>query len=458
MAKKGRPLHTEYPAVISKLDPLMIRVSETVLLVGSTSYTAKVKMGAMFNGFFVYVSGVGTPIFKEKVDITYYSTESDNNRSEGSNAWQHITAQARDWMDDLEESMQSEDAQKNIVDLLREMKYQEHYDETGGIIDEDYLAKYGANFEFVTNQPSYVSLILQQLEVLNEAINGTNGLNARISKIETKVGDIDNTLNQTIDPSIDAIKGSVDTSNTNLSNINGQLTTMNNTTLPTNVAQPIATAITNGLQSLVGKMNDVLDEVLLVKGYVSTDNGGTVTSIMDRANTILNDNSTGIPSVNNKLTDGSTGLSAIKNYVENRTSEIQSNGDIYTGVANIFSEIENNTYGLEAIKDAVGSSGGDVSTIAGKVNDLHRWIGTGTPNMRDMLDDVQEKVSTGSRNLYSIVCRNNDDNSLYDIICDPNTRAFNWDGSKGEYFAQTELSRRDLLDTNDNYRVKATTS
>lgn len=421
MAKQGRPLHTEYPSVISKLDPLMIRVSETVLLVGSASYTAKIKMGQLFNGFYVYVSSVGTPIFKEAVDITYHSTESDNNHGEGSDAWRYITTKARDWMDDLEESMQNEDAQKNIVDLLREMKYQEHYDETGQVIDRDYRTKYGDNFEFVENQPSYASLILEQLTVLNgkvdaldKAVRGDTdykGLNDRVSSIET-------TLTDTIDSSIDAIKGSIDNIDAQghkLDNIREQLVNLNKTTNGS-VAKLIADSITQGLTQLVGEINDLNTTAGVILDCVREEVSPNVyETIIARAGTILTDSSTGIPSINNKLTDVNTGLGAINTNVTNtntnvtnRTVTIQNDvgGTLYQNVSDIKSDTRNATYGLAAIKYAVGSSGGDVSSIAAAVGRVETKVNTMTPQVQTC---------------YEVVFSDSD--SLYGIICKPSTRA-----------------------------------
>ena len=119
----------EYPEIMSKMDPLIIRVSPTVLLVGATTYTAKVKLGYNFNGFMVYVSSVGIPIYKEEVDITGLNAEGTNNVGEGSDAYDYVKNKARDWMDTLEKSMLDDSKEKNIVDLLREIKYQMHFED-----------------------------------------------------------------------------------------------------------------------------------------------------------------------------------------------------------------------------------------------------------------------------------------------------------------------------------------
>ena len=100
MAERTYPRpDTDYPEIVSKVDPFVIRVSPTVLVMGSTSYTAKIKMGMQFNGFNIYASSVGIPIYSEPVDI---SGESNNGSltGEGSDAWNYIKNKARDWLDD----------------------------------------------------------------------------------------------------------------------------------------------------------------------------------------------------------------------------------------------------------------------------------------------------------------------------------------------------------------------
>ena len=131
MAKREYPRNdNEYPEVMSKMDPLIIRVDPLVMVVGSTTYTAKVKIGYKFNGFLVHVSGVGIPIYKEVVDITGYNT-GKTTTGEGSDAYKYVQDKARDWMDTLEKSMLDDNKEKNIVDLLRELKYQMHFDLSG---------------------------------------------------------------------------------------------------------------------------------------------------------------------------------------------------------------------------------------------------------------------------------------------------------------------------------------
>ena len=170
----------EYPEIMSKMDPLIIRVSPTVLLVGSTTYTAKIKLGYRFNGFHVNVTGVGIPIYKEEVDIGNKST-TNKSATGNSDAYDYVEKKACAWMDELEKSMISDSKEKNVVDLLREIKYQMHFDASG----HKYPAivpgtdEYDARMEVCTEVPTYIedlyTMLLQitiRLDNLTSVING----------------------------------------------------------------------------------------------------------------------------------------------------------------------------------------------------------------------------------------------------------------------------------------------
>lgn len=278
----------EYPEIMSKLDPLIIRVSPTVLLVGSTSYTAKVKMGSMFNGYYIHVSGVGLPILKQDVDISgQSSTNGKGNKGENSDAWNYITDMARDWLDILEQSMLSNNSGKNIVDLLREIKFQNHFDLSG---HTDMIEPYKDSVEVCTEGHTYPQDMLEQLtllnsnlKVLNEAINGTNGLNKRVSDIEDKVN-----------KNAEAIAALTEKLNTSLSNMSTTMSNMSNSVSDsiTKTGTQISTAVENGLDSLVGQMGTMNTNIESVDSYIHyiynewDSNVKTIPNIKDIVDTI----------------------------------------------------------------------------------------------------------------------------------------------------------------------------
>lgn len=270
MANEEKALHDEYPVVVSKMDPLIIRVSETVLLVGSTSYTAKIKISQLFSGFYIYVSSLGTPIYTEKVNIGEYSIEGDNNRSEGSDAWNYVEEKACAWIDALEESMETSDTSKNIVDLLRESKYQEHFDLSGHIIDEHYKEKYGDNFELCTEKPTYLEILAEQLKL----ITGKN-----ISPYD-----------------------------------------VTNSVLYQAISEPIAEAIESGLNSLVSQMSAMKADIEVMQSDITsmqsdiTSIKSDVGSVNTTTSTILNDTDYGIPSIKTAISDSTSSIKGTFDY------------------------------------------------------------------------------------------------------------------------------------------------
>lgn len=423
MVNDSKLPHDTYPVVVSKLDPLVIRVSDLVLLVGSTSYTAKVKMGQMFNGYHIYVSSVGTPIYKQAVDISGRSTDSDNNRSEGSDAWRYIAACARTWMDDLEKSMTDETTQKNIVELLREMKFQEHFDMSGHIIDPDYQEKYGENFELCTEQDVYMKTVIEKIDAIYTAIYGTadyEGLNTRLTKIDdtlTKLNGYVDTLEdklQAIDTEIKNLdtntQASLGSIHSDLGTIKTELSDMNVTRLPY-VADTISSAITSGLSSLVTQMNQMNTNITSLDSYVESSE---------------------------------TGLPMLQSLVQSRTNSIQDGGSLYNRTNDIYAEVVNPNHGLEAIMGAAsGGSGtsGQIYTIVSEIRGTVNGMSSTVNGMNSTVNETAQYVygepygAGTSTGLYDFIYRR--DNSIYAILCNSDSRFVDWVDEESRYVAHT---------------------
>lgn len=304
----------EYPEIMSKMDPLIIRVSPTVLLVGSTTYTAKIKLGYRFNGFHVNVTGVGIPIYKEEVDIGNKST-TNKSATGNSDAYDYVEKKACAWMDELEKSMINDSKEKNVVDLLREIKYQMHFDASG----HKYPAivpgtdEYDARMEVCTEVPTYIedlyTMLLQitiRLDNLTSVINGgqlkklredsveynqetgkfvyhednvgntVKGLNERIEELNDSIGtgkdegqtkeslqsritklqeSIGDPSNGTVISKLDTVGTNVNTVATNVNTVASDVVALN-TQSATN-ATTISNAITSGLNQLVAQINNM---------------------------------------------------------------------------------------------------------------------------------------------------------------------------------------------------------
>ena len=357
----------EYPEIMSKLDPLIIRVSPTVLLVGSTSYTAKVKLGTMFNGYYVNVSGVGLPILKQEVDISGHSnTNGTGNKGENSDAWNYIISQAEAWMDTLEQSMLSNNSSKNIVDLLREIKFQNHFDLSG---HTDMIEPYKDSVEVCTEEPTYPQSILAQLTSLNTNLTT---LNQHMTNMEQRMVAMEEKIDN-ITPALTALTN----------RIGSEGTTIEGTIQSTGTE--IATAIENGLTSLVGQMNTmntnittVGTDVLKVYSSVGPAAASSPTSIralldgwIPNINTINTINGT-VNTINSNVSSVKSTVEAIRTVdvpdIKNTISSSSSSGAVsdLSGTVNSMFNVVNSIYGKVDYVDDI-----DVD----RVNRMVLWLG-----------------------------------------------------------------------------------
>lgn len=350
----------EYPEIMSKLDPLIIRVSPTVLLVGSTSYTAKVKLGTMFNGYYVNVSGVGLPILKQEVDISGHSnTNGTGNKGENSDAWNYIISQAEAWMDTLEQSMLSNNSSKNIVDLLREIKFQNHFDLSG---HTDMIEPYKDSVEVCTEEPTYPQSMLTQLISLNTNLTT---LNQHMTNMEQRMVAMEEKINN-ITPALTALTN----------RIGSEGTTIEGTIQSTGTE--IATAIENGLTSLVGQMNTmntnittVGTDVLKVYSSVGPAAAGSPTSIRALLDGWVPNINT-ISTINSNVSSVKSTVEAIRTVdvpdIKNTISSSSSSGAVsdLSGTVNSMFNVVNSIYGKVDYVDDI-----DVD----KVNRMVLWLG-----------------------------------------------------------------------------------
>lgn len=350
----------EYPEIMSKLDPLIIRVSPTVLLVGSTSYTAKVKLGTMFNGYYVNVSGVGLPILKQEVDISGHSnTNGTGNKGENSDAWNYIISQAEAWMDTLEQSMLSDNSSKNIVDLLREIKFQNHFDLSG---HTDMIEPYKDSVEVCTEEPTYPQSMLTQLISLNTNLTT---LNQHMTNMEQHMTVMEEKINN-ITPALTALTN----------RIGSEGTTIEGTIQSTGTE--IATAIENGLTNLVGQMNTmntnittVGTDVLKVYSSVGPAAAGSPTSIRALLDGWVPNINT-ISTINSNVSSVKSTVEAIRTVdvpdIKNTISSSSSSGAVsdLSGTVNSMFNVVNSIYGKVDYVDDI-----DVD----RVNRMVWWLG-----------------------------------------------------------------------------------
>lgn len=321
----------EYPEIMSKMDPLIIRVSATVLLVGSTTYTAKIKLGYKFNGFVVNVTGVGIPIYTEEVDIANASTTNKSRQNGMSDAYNKVAEKATEWMDNLEKSMIDDTKEKNIVDLLREIKYQMHFDSSGhkypaiikpnepGYNEEEYDPR----MEVCTEVPTYITDIYKLLAEMNARLN-----NLMLS-ISSDGASIDkNKLVEDVQVTYNDTTHGFDTtyiySGYAEAGLNKRIETLNKCigvsediddgkslqTRITDIQNSIGTHIDNsgdGVQSVQTSLDGIWTQLDTIKrsiGWITDGQSPDPKSVISKLDNIqkgINDSSTGAASITNKL-------------------------------------------------------------------------------------------------------------------------------------------------------------
>ena len=127
---------TEYPTVLRMSDPLLIRFDELSLLVGNTTFWAKIKFGVKFKGFMIFVSGNSMPVyiddrtseFPEKVSAGSVQINKKDKLSK-------LNKYAKEWIDKLEKAIAEQQTDNPVVRAIDRMTYQLHYDLTGSQVN-----------------------------------------------------------------------------------------------------------------------------------------------------------------------------------------------------------------------------------------------------------------------------------------------------------------------------------
>lgn len=124
----------EYPIVLRTADPLLIRVNRTSLLVDNTNFFAKVKCGLAYNGYYIYSSGLGTPI--AEVDLGKESITQqimpDGTVVNKNQAWSDstIAGKAEEFLNHLEARIYIMPSTNAIKEAIDRFCWQMHYDNT----------------------------------------------------------------------------------------------------------------------------------------------------------------------------------------------------------------------------------------------------------------------------------------------------------------------------------------
>lgn len=262
-----------YPTVISKQSPLIVRVSETMLLVDSTSYSAKIKLGVQHRGFYIYVSGLGTPIYT-------YETDGDGKSEEGgsnSDLHAYLTDLAREWLDNLQDSF-AESSEVSLTEAIQALMYQLHLDVTGDSPDsipEDIL-------KFVDTESNTLQ---EQLDVIKtELSTKLDSIVSQLNLIKEELVTMDNSISG-IKSDFDTLNGKVETLNTNVSSIATNVSALDdnlngvNGSVPTLITS-LESSISSHASSIGESVNNAIthiDEGLVeIQELIGSEEGSTV--------------------------------------------------------------------------------------------------------------------------------------------------------------------------------------
>ena len=117
--------YPEYPELI-RFDPLVIRLTDTSLMIANTIFSAECVSGLAFKGFRIYASCVGNPIYEEEVEISQNSSYDQSINT--------IKNKVNDWLIKLQNSVKSPTRtvqMTSIKDSIDRAGWQLHYDLVG---------------------------------------------------------------------------------------------------------------------------------------------------------------------------------------------------------------------------------------------------------------------------------------------------------------------------------------
>ena len=415
----------DYPVVISKMDPLIIRVSPLVLVVGTTSYSAKIKTAIKWKGFFIYSSGLGEPIYQQEFKN---SDNLQNTNSENSPLYLAVKEEATKWIDSLEDSFATA-SEKNIVDMLREIKFQNHFDLTGHTANaSDY-----PNLEMCTDTPTYIHKILEQLTELNVKLNNLNAIifggtlqevtvskdGTEISVVNVKDGEITSDNNSTLkNKSIIAKMTSLSDKMTTLSdkveNVQksiGIADDKNETTVQEhlkNLTNCIGTPRKESdssndvitIQEHLNQLSEYINTIIKATGYDSEHSDTTLFAKFDAIKSSIGD-------VNSSIGDVNSSMTSIKSALSDGDTSIVS--AITSGYSAVTNAIDAQTGKINEVKATLETLNGNVVGIQGVVgvfgDDMQdNTVCSHLASFNEILDKNDHSLSKWITDYYNNLC------------------------------------------------------
>lgn len=392
----------DYPVVISKMDPLIIRVSPLVLVVGTTSYSAKIKTAIKWKGFFIYSSGLGEPIYQQEFKN---SDNLQNTNSENSPLYLAVKEEATKWIDSLEDSFATA-SEKNIVDMLREIKFQNHFDLTGHTANaSDY-----PNLEMCTDTPTYIHKILEQLTELNVKLNNLNAIifggtlqSVEVSEHGTKISVVNG----------DEITSDNDSTLKNKSII-AKMTSLSDKieNVQKSIGRPRKDSDSSNdvitIQEHLNQLSEYINTIIKATGYDSEHSDITLFAKLDnikdsisgvsaKVNTLdatLNGVKESIGTVNSSIGTVNSSMISIKGALNGENNSIFS--AITSGYSAVTNAIDAQTGKINEVKATLETLNGNVETLNGNVESV-------SDNVESVSDSIGTYTDVDNRSIWALL-------------------------------------------------------
>lgn len=390
----------DYPVVISKMDPLIIRVSPLVLVVGTTSYSAKIKTAIKWKGFFIYSSGLGEPIYQQEFKN---SSNLQNTNSENSPLYLAVKEEATKWIDSLEDSFATA-SEKNIVDMLREIKFQNHFDLTGHTANaSDY-----PNLEMCTETPTYIHKILEQLTELNVKLNNLNAIifGGRLQKVTVDGTDI------RVD-SGDEVTSEIDSTLKNKSII-AKMTSLSDKieNVQKSIGRPRKDSDSSNdvitIQEHLNQLSEYINTIIKATGYDSEHSDITLFAKLDNIKNSISDVSTKVNTLDTTLGTVKTSIDGVKTNIDAVNSSIGTVNSSMTSIKgalngennSIFSAI---TSGYSAVTNAIDAQTGKINEVKATLETLNGNVETLNGNVESVSDSIGTYTDVDNRSIWALL-------------------------------------------------------
>lgn len=390
----------DYPKVISIQDPMIVRVSPTILAVNGTTFTAKIKEGIQHRGFNIYASSIGYPIYIHSVsdkEASGYSIEGDDLKN-------YITDLASKWLDDLQNSfVESQDL--SMTQLLQALLYQLHYD-ISGAVPTDIPDKIRAILDFsskpikemIEDVSESIDVVAETIDTVSEKLNTIDTTLQTIgNKIDTSIGDVKTSIDS-VETAIEAVSDTLADEETGLPMIASSISDINTS------MQTLDTHTNTSLMAIVNKLADS-DKTLGKQIEDSVSNAmAHMDGRFDDIDTAVSTVNTNVQTVNTNVQSVNTTALAISTAI----GTVPSTTSLYSEIEHIkgFETNINQTKATSdtilstciAIQNAVGSgaSGASVAEVKAAVDAIGVYFPAtyeNTNNIYYAVDSIKNSVN-----------------------------------------------------------------